>query len=119
MKMPTSSATMTRTNGNARSGATLDTTSTDPAPSKRAAAARNARLNSSSLLSEGFFGMAEGIGRKKERRGGAAAPRGGEGRRSLRPPPALAGCFGALGGGPAAPAGARRPPALDYTAHST
>src|SRR6266571_4795991 len=73
MKMPTSSATMMRTNGNARSGAKVETISTDPTPSSRAAAARNARLKSSSFLRDGFFAMADGIGRKKERRGSPAA----------------------------------------------
>src|SRR5258708_38232027 len=77
MKMPTSSATMVRMAGNARCGAKLDSRSTEPTPSSSAAAARNARLKSSSALSDGFRGMADGIGRKRERRGGAPTPPGG------------------------------------------
>src|SRR3989442_1290259 len=79
MKIPTSRATIASSKGSTwpgeRSGARACTATIVPTPSSSAAAARNARLRRSSVRSEGFGAMiAEGIGRKTERRGSPRRP---------------------------------------------
>src|SRR2546425_2624869 len=78
MKIPTTGAKTKRMRGTAwpgvRLGATACTATKLPTPSSRAALARNARLNSSSVRSEGLPGMPAGISRKRERRGSPRRP---------------------------------------------
>src|SRR5438034_4093531 len=79
MKIPTSRATIASSKGSTwpgeRSGARAWTATIVPTPSSSAAVARNARLRRSSVRSEGFGAMiAEGIGRKTERRGSPRRP---------------------------------------------
>src|SRR5207249_3911475 len=79
MKIPTSRATIASSKGSTwpgeRSGARAWTATIVPTPSSSAAAARNARLRGRSVRSEGFGAMiAEGIGRRTERRGSPRRP---------------------------------------------
>src|SRR5689334_891939 len=69
MKMPTSNATMTRVKGKAWSGANVERIRTEPTPSNRAAAARNARLKSSSLRRDGLRVMGDWNRQKKRAAG--------------------------------------------------
>src|SRR3989454_12754345 len=106
MNTTTSSATVVRMKGSARSGASAATSSTVPTPSSSAAAARKARLKSSSVRSDGRAPM---DGYKVQKTSGGGGPR-----RSVRPlhlqrayrqtgaPPASRGLGGGVGG-PAPP----------------
>src|SRR3989442_16035953 len=79
MNTTTSSATVVRMKGSARSGASAATSSTVPTPSSSAAAARKARLKSSSVRSDGRAPM---DGYKVQKTSGGEGPR-----RSVRPLP--------------------------------
>src|SRR2546425_12732147 len=79
MNTTTSSATVVRMKGSARSGASAATSSTVPTPSSSAAAARKARLKSSSVRSDGRAPM---DGYKVQKTSGGGGPR-----RSVRPLP--------------------------------
>src|SRR2546426_6069790 len=71
MNTTTSSATVVRMKGSARSGASAATSSTVPTPSSSAAAARKARLKSSSVRSDGRAPMS---GSKVQKTSGGETP---------------------------------------------
>src|SRR5207247_8159357 len=97
MKIPTSSATIVSTRGNARSGAKVLARRIVPTPSSSGAAARNARLNSSSVRSDGLDAMGASIAKTKERRGKPRRSRAASGPEAYRQTGAPSGSVVAAG----------------------